>query len=303
MDNFATLCAALDAVGIEYIKDAPLCEFCTFRIGGPAALVALPENEAGLMSAIRVAEANSTKFIVIGNGSNILFSDDGFSGLVISTRCLRDIEVCGNVLRADCGAPLFAMTRAAAQAGLSGLEFAYGIPGTCGGAVFMNAGAYGSDISAVLRSVRCYDIDSGVIRELPADELGLSYRHSIFMDNDRLIILSAEFELEPGDVACIEEKMSEIMNKRRASQPLEYPSAGSVFKRQPGYYMGKIIEESGLKGYSVGGAAVSVKHAGFIVNTGGASDRDVQALVEHIKSVILKNYGFVPECEIRFIER
>lgn len=301
MSDILNLCAVLENAGVEHIKGAPLCDFCTFRIGGPAALVALPENEAGLMSAIRAAEANSTKYIVIGNGSNVLFPDNGFSGLVISTRCLRDIEIDGNILRADCGALLFAMTRAAAQAGLSGLEFAYGIPGTCGGAVFMNAGAYGSDISAVLRSVRCYDIDSGVIRELPADELGLSYRHSIFMDNGRLIILSAEFELEPGDAACIEARMSEIMNKRRASQPLEYPSAGSVFKRQPGYYMGKIIEESGLKGYSVGGAAVSLKHAGFIVNTGGASARDVQALVEHIKSVILKNYGFVPECEIRFI--
>ncbi len=301
MSDILNLCAVLENAGVEHIKGAPLCDFCTFRIGGPAALVALPENEAGLMSAIRAAEANSTKYIVIGNGSNVLFPDNGFSGLVISTRCLRDIEVDGNILRADCGALLFAMTRAAAQAGLSGLEFAYGIPGTCGGAVFMNAGAYGSDISAVLRSVRCYDIDSGVIRELPADELGLSYRHSIFMDNGRLIILSAEFELESGDAACIEARMSEIMNKRRASQPLEYPSAGSAFKRQPGYYMGKIIEESGLKGYSVGGAAVSLKHAGFIVNTGGASARDVQALVEHIKSVILKNYGFVPECEIRFI--
>ncbi|HHT54826.1 MAG TPA: UDP-N-acetylmuramate dehydrogenase [Clostridiales bacterium] len=303
MSDYTNLCAALESAGVEHIKDAPLCEYSTFRVGGPAALLSFPVDEAGLLSAIRAAVTYKTKFIVIGNGSNILFSDDGFDGLVISTQRLRNIEICGNTLVAGCGAPLSAITRAAARAGLSGLEFAHGIPGSCGGAVFMNAGAYGSEISDVLRSVRCYDVEAGVVCGIPAPELGLAYRHSVFMDNDRLVILSAEFCLEPGETLCIEARMSEIINKRRASQPLEYPSAGSVFKRRPGYYMGKIIEESGLKGCRIGGAAVSEKHAGFIVNTGGASARDVLALVEHIKAVILKNYGFEPECEIRFVGR
>lgn len=302
MKYIKELCACLDAAGVRYIKDAPLRDYCTFRIGGPAALAAFPDDEDGFIASVDSAADFGVRYIVIGNGSNILFSDNGFDGFVIITVNMKYISVCGNTLTAGCGASVIAMSLAAGHAGLSGLEFAYGIPGTCGGGVFMNAGAYGSQFSDVLKSVRCYDTESGSVSELPAPELCLGYRHSAFMEKNNLLILSAALSLSPGCKDEIEALMRETMKKRRDKQPLEYPSAGSVFKRKDGYFMGQIIEESGLKGFRIGGAMVSEKHAGFIINYDGATAADVLALIEHIKNVIRKNYGFEAECEIRYIE-
>ncbi len=301
MDYIVELCAALDAAGVSYKKGAPLCELCTFRIGGPAALAVFPDSEEGLIAAVNAVEEYHVKYIVIGNGSNILFSDDGYDGAVISTVNIKNLSVDGNILFSGCGAQIIGMSLAAGHAGLSGIEFAYGIPGTAGGGVFMNAGAYGSQLSDIIVSVRCYDTDSGRVVEIPASGLAFDYRHSVFMEKGNLVILSTSVMLKPGNKEYIEALMRETMKKRRDKQPLEYPSAGSVFKRKAGYFMGQIIEESGLKGYRIGGAMVSEKHAGFIVNAGGATAKDVLLLVDYIKKVILKNYGFEAECEIKNI--
>ncbi len=261
-----------------------------------------PSDAGHLVAAIRAACVSGVKYTVIGKGSNLLFSDNGYSGAIISTSGLKSITVEKNILSADAGAPLGAMAMAAARAGLSGLEFSYGIPGSCGGGVFMNAGAYGSQISDTLHSAVIYNAADCSAAVMGASELSLGYRKSLLMDDGRLTVLSAKFVLTPGVREEVEARMREMLGRRRDKQPLEFPSAGSVFKRREGYFMGRIIEESGLKGYRIGGAEVSVKHAGFIVNTGSATAADVLSLIEHIKGVILKNYGFEPECEIRYLD-
>lgn len=303
MSRIEELCAALKAGGIEYLRDAPLSERCSFRIGGPAALIAQPSDEQGLMAAVALAGEFGYEYFLLGNGSNLLFEDEGYRGVVISTSGLRGMALDAGAgrLEAGCGLSLTQLALEAAKAGLAGADFLYGIPGSVGGGVYMNAGAYGSQLSDVLFKVRYFDAGRGELFERPAGELDFSYRHSAFMENRGWVILSATLGLGRGDRYDVEALMREHMACRRERQPLEYPSAGSVFKRRPGHFMGRIIEESDLKGYAVGGARVSEKHAGFIVNTGGARADDVKKLVGHIKETILKNYGFEPECEIIFV--
>lgn len=289
-----------EAGHIQYQENFPLSTCSTFRIGGPADIAIFPENSSAAMHAIQLCKRWNIPYVFIGNGSNILFDDSGYRGAVIQSKRMKNIHISGTVLQADCGASLTAAASAAQQASLTGMEFAYGIPGSCGGAVYMNAGAYDGQISDILTQSIYYDPESNQINTLCAEQHVFAYRHSVYMDSEK-IILSATFTLRQGDAMEIRKKMEEYMTRRIEKQPLEYPSAGSVFKRYPGYYTSKLIEEAGLKGCRIGGAQVSTKHAGFIVNTGNATASDVRALIELIQNKIRQINGIDIECEISFI--
>ncbi len=275
-------------------------QLTTFKVGGCCTAV-FPSTVDALRSCIEILKENNIKFIVIGNGSNIVFDDDGYDGIVVVTTELKQFVISENKICAECGAPLHAICTAACNASLSGLQFAYGIPGTVGGAVFMNAGAYDGEIKDCVVDVTCFDPQTSNFITLTKEECDFSYRHSAFEDNG-LIIVRANFELCHGNKDEIKREMSEIIAKRRDKQPLNYPSAGSAFKRYPGRYTAKMIDEAGLKGYSVGGAQISEKHAGFIINRENATCRDIQELVDTVKSAIKDKEGIDIVCEIRFIK-
>ncbi len=286
--------------GIECRNALPLSSKSSFKIGGKADLAVLPKNAAELEYVVAYLMDREIPYIVIGNGSNILFEDEGYRGCVIFTEKMNEVKVEGNRIYAGAGTSFTALASKAKTASLTGLEFAYGIPGSVGGAVVMNAGAYGGQVSDVLESCDVFDAEKCEFYTLSRDEMELSYRHSVLSENKNLICVGATFALKEGNKSEIDAVMRDLMQRRISKQPLEYPSAGSVFKRPaPDLFVGKMIEESGLKGYTVGGAQVSEKHAGFIINIGGATAKDVLDLVEHIKSVIRKNYGVELECEIR----
>lgn len=291
-----------DKYGIQYKINEPMSDHTTFRIGGCADVYATPESEELLIRAVQIAREENVRYYVMGRGSNLLFSDDGYRGVVISTLELRNISVCGNTVICGCGASLNSIAVAARDASLEGLAFAYGIPGLVGGAVFMNAGAYGGQISDVLVKSTYFDPATGNIGTFTGAEHKFGYRESVYKENPRLVILCAEFKLENGDRHKITADMEDYMGRRRSKQPLEYPSAGSVFKRPVGHFAGRLIEESGLKGKKIGGATVSEKHAGFIVNAGGATAKDVLELIDFIKSEVRKNYSVELTCEVIFVE-
>lgn len=286
--------------GIETKYHEPMSRHTTFRIGGSAALYLIPHNEEELSKAIAAAKSTECKFFVLGNGSNVIFPDAGYDGAVVSTEAFDKTAVDGQRLICGAGVSLTQAAKAARDHGLTGMEFAYGIPGSCGGAVFMNAGAYGGEISHILESSTYVDADG--VHTLSAEEHEYGYRSSIYRHNPGSIITEAVFKLQKGETAAITAAMNDLMNRRVSRQPLEYPSAGSVFKRYPGRYTGQMIDEAGLKGYRIGGAQVSEKHAGFIINIGGATAEDVKNLVAHIKAVILEKFGCALECEIVFVE-
>ena len=299
--NDSTLYTKLVEQGIPCLQSVSMAEYTTMRVGGIASLVSAVTSAEQLIKAVRMAQEQNERFAVIGNGSNVVFSDDGFSGLVIVTTGMKSFSIENTIIKADCGASVTRLAAEAQRAGLSGLEFAYGIPGTVGGGVYMNAGAYGGSLSDVVISSICFDTEKQTIRKIDLEEHEFSYRHSIYTKNSNLVILAAMLELTHGDKNEIAEQMNGHLRSRKEKQPLEYPSAGSVFKRPLGYYAGELIEKSGLKGYRIGGAEVSEKHAGFIVNRGGASADDVKRLVEHIKQTVYQNYGVELDCEIKFI--
>ncbi len=287
---------------INFDTEKPASEFTSFRIGGDC-FVVYPESVEKLIMTIRVLKEIPLRFIVIGAGSNVLFSDEGYNGVIILTKYLNKApEIDGNVIKAYCGASLFELCKTAENLSLTGAEFAYGIPGSVGGAVFMNAGAYGGEIKDICRSVTVYSVNDDSIRTYGNDECRFGYRHSRFSEHTDEIVLFAEFELQPGVKEEISAKMAEILQKRKDKQPLNYPSAGSVFKRYPGRYTGQMIEAAGLKGYTVGGAQVSEKHAGFIINKGKATASDVVSLIKYIKDVIMQKEGVELECELRIIQ-
>lgn len=274
----------------------------TFRIGGPAELFVTPESEAALCRAVEACRAADLPYQIVGNGSNLLVSDEGIEGAVIAVgEGLDGVEPVPGGLRAGAGVRLSSLCRAAQAQGLSGLEFAFGIPGTLGGGLFMNAGAYGGELAQVVRRVRVLTRE-GELRTREAAQCAFGYRHSAFMDNGD-VILAAELALTPDDPAAIEARMQTYLQRRKEKQPLEYPSAGSVFRRPAGHYAGALIERSGLKGARVGGAQVSEKHAGFIINCGGATAGDVRALIEQIQRKVRQDSGVELECEVRFIGR
>lgn len=301
MSDIAALVRALRAEQLPALQGEPLSRHTTFQIGGPAAVFCRPETPAQLLRTLELCREHGVRSYLLGNGSNTLFSDAGFDGAVVCTvEMKRPVTVSGNVLRAAAGAPLGAVCRKAQQAGLAGLAFAFGIPGTVGGAVYMNAGAYGGELKQVLRRVTFLDralrLDSQ-----PVQELALGYRTSRF-ETEGGVILEAEFSLAPGDPAAIEAEMQELMARRREKQPLELPSAGSTFKRPKGAFAGALIEQAGLRGFAVGGAAVSTKHCGFVVNTGGATCADVVALTEEVARIVYEKTGYRLEREIRVVQ-
>lgn len=301
MSDIAALVRALRAEQLPALQGEPLSRHTTFQIGGPAAVFCRPETPAQLLRTLELCREHGVRSYLLGNGSNTLFSDAGFDGAVVCTVEMKSpVTVSGNVLRAAAGAPLGAVCRKAQQAGLAGLAFAFGIPGTVGGAVYMNAGAYGGELKQVLRRVTFLDralrLDS-----LPVQELALGYRTSRF-ETEGGVILEAEFSLTPGDPAAIEAEMQELMARRREKQPLELPSAGSTFKRPKGAFAGALIEQAGLRGFAVGGAAVSTKHCGFVVNTGGATCADVVALTEEVARIVYEKTGYRLEREIRVVQ-
>ena len=275
----------------------PMTKHTSFHIGGPAELMAQPQSEAELQSLLLKAAEAAVPVTLVGNGSNLLVRDKGIRGLVIKLgSMLRDIKVSGNVLTFGSGVSLAQASRKAAELGLSGMEFAVGIPGSIGGAVYMNAGAYDGEMAKVVKSVRVMDA-AGEVSELSAGELDFGYRHSALQGSGK-IVTSVTVELAVGDKQAIAEKMADFSNRRITKQPLELPSAGSMFKRPPGYFAGTLIDQTGLKGYTVGGAQVSTKHAGFVVNIGGATAADVLQLISDVQAKVFAAHGVKLEPEV-----
>lgn len=275
----------------------PMTKHTSFHIGGPAELMAQPQSEAELQSLLLKAAEAAVPVTLVGNGSNLLVRDKGIRGLVIKLgSMLRDIKVSGNVLTFGSGVSLAQASKKAAELGLSGMEFAVGIPGSIGGAVYMNAGAYDGEMAKVVKSVRVMDA-AGEVSELSADELDFGYRHSALQGSGK-IVTSVTVELSAGDKQAIAEKMADFSNRRITKQPLELPSAGSMFKRPPGYFAGTLIDQTGLKGYTVGGAQVSTKHAGFVVNIGGATAADVLQLISDVQAKVFAAHGVKLEPEV-----
>ena len=275
----------------------PMTKHTSFHIGGPAELMAQPQSEAELQSLLLKAAEAAVPVTLVGNGSNLLVRDKGIRGLVIKLgSMLRDINVSGNVLTFGSGVSLAQASKKAAELGLSGMEFAVGIPGSIGGAVYMNAGAYDGEMSKVVKSVRVMDA-AGEVSELSAGELDFGYRHSALQGSSK-IVTSVTVELSAGDKQAIAEKMADFSNRRITKQPLELPSAGSMFKRPPGYFAGTLIDQTGLKGYTVGGAQVSTKHAGFVVNIGGATAADVLQLISDVQAKVFAAHGVHLEPEV-----
>ena len=283
-------------------RDVPMSRHTSFRIGGPARRMAFPESREQLVILLGLAEECGIRPFLLGRGTNLLVSDRGLDTLVIKTaERMTSIRRLGDVtLEADAGVLLSRLAVYAQQAGLAGLEFAFGIPGTVGGAVYMNAGAYGGEIKDVLTAVTFLD-ENLHLQTLPVQELQLGYRTSIF-ERCSWCILEAEFTLHPGDAQEIHTAMQEYMRRRKEKQPLEYPSAGSTFKRPVGQFAGKLIEDCGLRGFRVGGAAISEKHCGFVVNLGNATCADVVSLTEQVRQIVLEKTGCTLEREIRVVE-
>lgn len=295
------LTEALLQNGVEVREDYSLKNSLSFRVDSIASLAVFPNTSEQLVFALKTLKDRNVRTEMIGNGSNLFFAKERFDGAVILTKGLKSFSVEDNMIRAQAGALITSLASSAAKEGLSGLEFAYGIPATVGGAVYMNAGAYGGSVSDVLDRSICYDVENDRVLTLPLSEHGFDYRKSVYMRGG-LICLEAAFELKRGNREEIEEKMRENMKSRREKQPLEMPSAGSYFKRPTGYFAGKLIEDCGLKGFSVGDAEVSVKHAGFIINKGNAAACDILALENEVRRRVFERFGVTLEREVRVIE-
>lgn len=293
---------AADLLGSAFVlKDEPLQKHTTFRIGGPAKYFLMPRGIEGVKDAVSLCRKEKIPFTVIGNGSNLLVSDRGYDGAVIRIGDnLNEIRTDGERIFAQAGATLAALAKEALRSSLTGLEFAAGIPGTLGGGLVMNAGAYDGEMKQVVESAELLD-DSGNIISLTNEELELGYRTSV-IGRKSYYALSAVLKLEKtADTEKIRLRMSELALKRREKQPLEYPSAGSTFKRPEGYFAGRLIMDAGLRGYSVGGACISEKHCGFVINKGGATAADVLAVIEHTKAVVKEKFGVRLEPEVKFL--
>ena len=290
-----------DIVGSDNIvSDEPMKKHTTFRIGGNADIFVRPESKEQIAEILRLCRKQDVPYFILGNGSNLLVGDRGFRGVVINIMDnMNDIKVDGGVIKAQAGAMLIKVSKAARDNSLTGLEFASGIPGTIGGAIYMNAGAYGGEMKDVVTKVTAMDAE-GEIYTFGTDELEFSYRHSVIQQRD-LIVLDVTMKLVAGDQKIIDDRMSELAVARRTKQPLEYPSAGSTFKRPEGYFAGKLIMDAGLRGYRVGDAQVSEKHCGFVVNRGNATADDVIKLIDDVKAKVSEEYDVVLEPEVRMI--
>lgn len=297
-DNF---CTYLDECKIEYLKSEPMSRHTTFKIGGNADLFITVKDENELKTVIKSAKECDIPYFILGKGSNLLVSDNGIEGAVIKLDGMNSIEFNGDTVVCGAGASLRALCVAVQKQSLSGLEFAYGIPGTVGGAIYMNAGAYGGEMSHVAVSAAAIDRD-GNTHIFNLDQMMLGYRTSVFKNSD-LIVTSVTFGLKKGDKNQIKAAMDDFFARRQSKQPLDFPSAGSTFKRPKGYFAGTLIEKNNLKGASVGGAEVSRKHAGFIINRGGASCSDVLSLIKKVQDTVKTADGVDLEPEVIFVGR
>lgn len=286
---------------MKIMHDVDMKEYTSFRAGGRADVMAVPSSVQELQEILQDVHEKQEEYLLLGNGSNTIFRDEGYHGVVIHLgEAFSGIEVEGERLKAGGAALISAAAHEAMEHGLGGMEPISGIPGSIGGAVFMNAGAYGGELKDVVTAAEFLDSDRERFR-LPAARLDFGYRHSVFSDTDT-VVLGAELRLTPDDPEAIRERMRTLAEKRRASQPLELPSAGSTFKRPKTGYAAALIDQSGLKGYRVGGAMVSEKHAGFVVNAGGASFADVLAVIAHVRETVLRVTGVELEPEVRIIQ-
>lgn len=302
--DYRELKAFLEAQSCVYKENEPMSAHTTFKIGGPADVFVQPANELILSKVVNFCHLNEIPVTVIGNGSNLLVSDLGIEGVVIHvSNGLSEISLDEfNCINCGSGAKLSLLCSFAAENGLSGLEFAWGIPGLVGGAVYMNAGAYESEIANVVTQCT-YLTSDGKFETVSKDEMKLGYRTSIFKEKKNTVIISAKFSLTPAPIEEIRGKMDMLISRRKAKQPLEFPSAGSTFKRPTGNFAGTLIDMCGLKGTSIGGAQVSEKHAGFIINKGGATASDVKRLIELVSDRVFLQTSVRLEPEIEFIGR
>lgn len=300
--NIKKIASTLKDSGITILPDESMHRHTSFKIGGPVDLMILPKTEAEVLTVTSLLRENNVEPLIIGNGTNLLVTDSRLKKVIIKTHSglgftLSEGET---TITAGSGALLSRVAVLAKQHSLTGLEFAHGIPGSLGGAITMNAGAYGGQMSDIIEDVVFLD-EGGEIRRLENSELDFGYRHSVFCEK-KYIILSATIKLSKSDDGSIKVKMDELARRRRDSQPLEFPSAGSTFKRPENGYAAALIEEAGLKGYTVGGAQVSEKHAGFVINRGSATFDDVRKVMEHVVEIVHKNSGITLEPEVRIIE-
>ena len=290
-----------DLLGEDRVfTDEPMKQHTTFKIGGPADYFLVPESGEEAGEIIKICKQTDIPYFILGNGSNLLVGDGGYRGVVIQIyRNMSAVTTEGTIITAQAGALLSSVAAVAKNASLTGFEFAGGIPGTVGGAAVMNAGAYGGEMKDVLVEVTVMVAD-GNIFTIPAEKLELGYRTSI-IKKAGYIVLEAKIRLEEGNQEAIRERMTELTIQRTTKQPLEFPSAGSTFKRPEGYFAGKLVMDSGLRGYQVGGARVSEKHCGFVINAGGATAKDVRTLMENVRDIVYKKYGVTLEPEVKFL--
>ena len=282
-------------------KEEPMARHTSFRIGGPARRMAFPETGEQLVLLLSIARECGARPLVIGNGTNLLAPDGGLDRLVVETSGLCRLEREENGILAGCGVPLARLADFACKQGFGGLEFAHGIPGTVGGGLYMNAGAYGGELSQAVLGASVLFPEEGV-KFLSKGEMNFGYRRSVLSERPDAVVLYGRFQLSPGDPEAVRETMRDLMARRKGSQPLELPSAGSTFKRPEGHFAGTLIEQCGLKGLTVGGAQVSEKHAGFIVNRGGATCADVRELIRRIQEAVLEKTGVRLEPEVKFVD-
>lgn len=286
--------------GLQLLENEALAQHCSFRIGGPARVIAVPEKAEDIEKICAVLRANGLAPYILGNGTNILFPDEGLGNLfMISTEKLTGIELTADgAIYAEAGIPLARLASFAYQHSLTGLEFASGIPGSLGGGLMMNAGAYDGEMKDVVESVKLLYLPEMRIYELTNEQCSFGYRTSLFQKRGGCVLLSAVLRLKEGDSEAIAAKMRDLNERRRDKQPLDLPSAGSAFRRPAGYFAAALIEQAGLKGFAIGGAQVSEKHSGFVVNKGGATSHDVQALMEHVKKTVFEHSNVTLEAEM-----
>ena len=290
-----------ELAGIEILFDEPLKQYTYTKVGGAADYLAFPRNQYELKRIVTFANAHEIPWMVLGNSSNIIVRDGGIEGFVIMFDHFHDVRVNGYVIEAEAGAKLIDVTHVARYHSLTGFEFACGIPGSIGGAVYMNAGAYGGEIAHILQSCKVLTPE-GEIKTLSASDLAFGYRHSKIQETG-YVVISAKFALAPGNYDQINQEMARLTHLRELKQPLEYPSCGSVFKRPVGHFAGQLISEAGLKGHRIGGVEVSEKHAGFMINVDYGTAKDYEDLIAHVIATVEKSAGVTLEREVRIIGR
>ncbi|AJO22967.1 UDP-N-acetylmuramate dehydrogenase [Weizmannia coagulans] len=283
----------------QILEDEPLSKYTFTKTGGKADILIFPETYEEVQKTVRFASLNGVPYTILGNGSNLIIKDGGIRGIVLILTRLAKISHTGNDITAQCGAAIIDVSRYALKQKLTGLEFACGIPGSVGGALYMNAGAYGGEVKDVLKSALVLT-KTGEMKRLEKSDLSFQYRKSSIAENGE-IALEGTFSLEPGDAQEIKAKMDELTDLRESKQPLEYPSCGSVFKRPPGYFAGKLIQDSGLQGKRIGGVEVSTKHAGFMVNVGGGTATDYMNLIKFVQKTVKEKFGVDLETEVKII--